>query len=494
MPITRSLICLAVALWALPATAQGLDSERARTLIEDILYVYAPRDGAPFALATTGEPRITTNGARQDVALPGLKSVIYGISIDLGDVVLSLEDAGGDQVTMNATLPEQFTLHDPLGEPIGELTLAAPRFVGVWDRGLFAFRKLDAGAENLTIASADASSRLTIRHFAVAGVAEPVGPQRWQSEHAVEMAGVELYDSAIGGRVTIDLLRYGDTLRNIDLASLGALVQATRFDPLSMWPRAQLSEDLLDLAADVYDFVAIDAQETTLEASGLQITGDPDFTMSIAEIALSSHWTNLAGGRATIENGARLSGMAVGTNQPPEVTELIPTEIDFRVDGRNLPLAQLLRAMSAFARETDVPVEELEGMANSQLAFELRRLFSEAGAEFRIVDSRILAPAASARIDGAAVIDATSVAGLIGSLTLELAGLDRVMGMAMEQGGEAAQAAMVLLILQGLGEQVTLTNGIVVRRYVLTLDGDGVVRLNGTDLGPLMQSLQKREG
>ena len=207
-----------------------------------------------------------------------------------------------------------------------------------------------------------------------------------------------------------------------------------------------------------------------------------------------SNWKNLIGDRATMENRARLGGIMVDVGIPLNTVALIPSEIDLHLNGRNIPVAQLLRTMSAFARESDVPVEELVGMAMSQLAFELRRLLSDAGAEFRIVDSRILAPAASARIDGEAVVDATSVAGLIGSLTLELAGLDRVMGMAMEQGGEAAQAAMVLFILQGLGEQVTLTDGIVVRRYVLTLDGDGIVRLNGTDLGPLMQSLQKREG
>lgn len=488
MPITRYLIFCAIALSALPATAQGLDVERARSLIEDILYVYAPRDGSPFALTTTGKIQFTKNGLGQDVELPDLALMMYGVGIELGDVTLSLQDAGNNQVTMNASLPRKFTVRDTLGYNIGEFALESPQFVGLWNHSLFAFNKLDAHASNLTIT--DTSGSLTIRHLAIASTVSPTGPQQWQSEHAIELAGVQLYNQESGDQLTTDLLKYEYALRNVDLASLGAMVQATRFNPLSILPRTQLSEQILYLAADFYDIVAIDAQEMSFEANSLQFTEASGFTMSIAEMILFSHWTNLASDLATFESGVRLAGITVDTSQLSGVDTLIPTESSIRVNGDNLPLTQLLRSISTFARQSDAPVSEFLVMTDSQLMLELRRLFSDAGAELRIVDGEILAPAASVHIEGTAAADANTVAGVVASLTLEFVGLDHITGIVMGQGGEAAGAAMVLLILQGLGEPITLTDGMVAHRYVLTLDGDGLVRLNGTDVGPLIQSLQ----
>lgn len=488
MPITRYLIFCAIALSTLPTTAQGLDVERARSLIEDILYVYAPRDGSPFALTTTGKLQFTKNGLGQDVELPDLTLMMYGVGIELGDVTLSLQDEGNDQVTMNAILPSEFTVRDTLGYSIGAFTLESPQFVGVWNHSLFAFNKLDARASNLIMT--DRLGSLTIRHLAIASTVNPTEPQRWQSENAIDLVGVQFYDQETGNHLTTDLLKYEYVLRNVDLGSLGAMVQATRFNPLSIWPRTQLSEQILYLAADFYDIVAIDAQEMSLEVSSLQFTEASGSTMLIAEMILFSHWANLASDLATFEGGVRLAGITVDTPQLSGMDTLIPTESSIRVNGGNLPLTQLLRALSTFARQSDVAVSRLPDITDPQLMLELQRLLSDAGAELRIVDGEISAPAASVNIEGTAVADANTVAGVVASLTLEFVGLDHITGIVMGQGGEAAGAAMVLLILQGLGEPITLTDGMVAHRYVLTLDGDGLVRLNGTDVGPLIQSLQ----
>ena len=72
------------------------------------------------------------------------------------------------------------------------------------------------------------------------------------------------------------------------------------------------------------------------------------------------------------------------------------------------------------------------------------------------------------------------------------ADVERVIEMAREQSRDAAEIAAVLLIVQGLGEQVTRPDGAIARRYELTVDGAGAVRLNGNDLGPLLRSLQGR--
>lgn len=492
MRISSKWLCVVLALWVAPAAAQGLDAGRARALIDDLLYVYAPREGVPFALATMGEPSVDAGGGGFDVALPGLTAIIYGLGIELGDVTLHLEDAADNGIRMTAALPERADIRAPDGGPTAELRLGSPRFAGIWDHALFAFRELDAGAADISIAASDGMATITVKELTITAATEPSAPERWHVKSAVRLQDVSLLENESGINIDLAGLTYRATLSEVDLASYGAFVQATRFDPLSMWPRTDLPEELMALAADVYDIVAIAGQATAFEARGLEFRDGRNFALSLSVLDMTSNWTNLAGGRVTVDSRTRMDGLALTADEMADMAEFIPHGADLRFVASNVPVAQVLRVIAAFASESGARPEEWSLEAEQAFVVEMRRLFGESGVEFRIIDSRIVASAASAHIDATTMIDATSAFGVVGSLTLEMAGFERVIEMAREQSRDAAEIAAVLLIVQGLGEQVTRPDGAIARRYELTVDGAGAVRLNGNDLGPLLRSLQGR--
>jgi hypothetical protein len=185
------------------------------------------------------------------------------------------------------------------------------------------------------------------------------------------------------------------------------------------------------------------------------------------------------------------------TGETPEASESTPAEpLDAETERLIDELAP--RELAIDVRLTDVPSKQLwntfvstiysgasEGAMDSQMemmGMMLPMMLAQAGSTVRIVDTRIVAQAARLSVDGEVKADPASMMGASGSLTVEITGLDRVIDLVKGYvGPEAAADTAPLEMLRAFGER-TQAEGETVDRYVVTLEPNGALMVNGKDM------------
>jgi hypothetical protein len=122
------------------------------------------------------------------------------------------------------------------------------------------------------------------------------------------------------------------------------------------------------------------------------------------------------------------------------------------------------------------------GMEMEMMGAMLPMMLAQAGSNVRIVDSRIVSQLATLTLDGTVKADAASMMGASGSITAEVTGLDAVIDQVKAYvGPEGAADTAPLEMLRAFSER-TQAEGKTVDRYLITLEPNGALMLNGKDI------------
>lgn len=169
---------------------------------------------------------------------------------------------------------------------------------------------------------------------------------------------------------------------------------------------------------------------------------------------------------------------------PSRVAVFAPTNLLADFSFEKLSLTAMLREIAttyaAMEREED----------NDRLAKDLARrlgtLVRSQGTVVRLDDLAYVSEMLTVTGSGVAVAGEQAATGMIGSLDLEIAGLDKAVeaAPALFKGEQAPTA--ILLMAKGLGLEAVADDGRLVHRYHFELGGDGTLLLNGQDMAPLL--------
>lgn len=126
------------------------------------------------------------------------------------------------------------------------------------------------------------------------------------------------------------------------------------------------------------------------------------------------------------------------------------------------------------------------GMEIEMMGMMLPMMLAQAGSTVSIVDTRYVSNTAALAINGDVKADPASMMGASGKLTLELTGLDKMIDLIKSNlGPDGAADAAPLEMLRAFGER-TQADGQTVDRYVVTLEPNGALMVNGKDMNFLL--------
>jgi hypothetical protein len=125
-------------------------------------------------------------------------------------------------------------------------------------------------------------------------------------------------------------------------------------------------------------------------------------------------------------------------------------------------------------------------MEMAMMGMMLPMMLAQAGSSVQIVDSRIVSEAARLTFGGSVKADAAAEMGASGTVTVEVTGLDAVIELVKDYvGPEGAAEVAPLEMLRAFGER-TQADGTTVDRYLVTLEPNGALMLNGKDMNFLL--------
>ena len=477
----------------LPEPARALTEAETRAFVDELLSFYAPRPGIQGGLVVASEPTISQDGAGFTIGLPDVGYALFDGMIGLGDISIRVQTADGDRLSLDIALPERATFTDA-SQSISEVLLGTPQFTGIWDPSIFAFAAFDISVESVEL-HADAEMPVRTGPLTLVREAVQVADVRWDAVTTFQVAGVEVGPRSAAPHAQFAELTARSQLSGIDLASYGAMVQALQFDPMSMWPPADMSQEALNAVADFYEHVAVGRIGSSFAVAGLRVSGSElgtEVAVSIGQALFESAWSAASDGLGTLSARVALGEVDVGGLELESMEQLLPRAFDFDVEIARLPMAAILRSMAGMVQQIAEVPEDGVPMAQFAILGQLQQLLSESGVVLRLRQARLAAPSALAELQAEGRMDSAAVYGAVGELALEVDGIDHAIAVLRSDPAntDANGAAAILMLLQGLGEPVAGEPGTNRRRYLFSVGGDGIVLLNGDDISPLLLLFQ----
>ena len=493
MRLARVATASLAAMITLAGPAHALTEAEARAFVDELLSFYAARPGSVGGLVIASEPTVSQDGAGYTFGLADVNYTMLDGIIWLGDISIRVQPADGDRFSLDVALPERVTITEA-GVTVGEIFLGARQFSGIWDPSLFVFTEFDTTVESIEFRT-DAEMPVSTGPLTLVRETVQVADARWDAVTTFQMEGITVGPRSAPPLAQIEGITARTQLSGVDLASYGAMVQALQFDPMSMWPQAGMSAESLNAVADFYEHVAVGRIDSSFAIAGMRVRGTEfgnEADVSIGQVLFESAWSNASDGLGTLTSRIALGEVAVDGLDLESMDPLVPRAFEIDIEIARLPMAAMLRSVSGmFEQLAEVPEDGLP-MAQLAILGELQQLLSESGVVLRLRQVRLAAPTALAELQGEGRMDVATAYGAVGELTLEVDGVDRVIAIlrADPADTDAAGAAAMLMLLQGLGDPVTGEPGATRLRYHFSVGADGIVLLNGDDLSPLLGLFQ----
>jgi hypothetical protein len=181
------------------------------------------------------------------------------------------------------------------------------------------------------------------------------------------------------------------------------------------------------------------------------------------------------------------------------VDALVPSDLVIDIRLEDLPGKELwqsfLQTVGSEAASPAIPGAAPD-IASASAFFGMTAVgtLQKAGSRIRVVDSKFISKVTSLAIDGQFQAAATAPVGATGQLNLEIVGLDDLIQLVKTNitGPQAAEQTAPLELLRAFSERGD-KDGHPVDRYVLSLDPNGALLLNGKDMQFLMNAMSGQQ-
>lgn len=459
-----------------PVTAKGAAIIRAALADGlDRLIAAAGREG--LFLMSTGPLTVEPSGDRYRAELPPL--TLLGQDAQVGGIEATLTPTPEGWFEVVPRIADPFVVAHVYGEAI---TLSVSRQSGTLTYAPM-FQTLMAA--DLAIGGLDLGSSLSpgvmrIDGLTLDGASTPVDGDRYDQRMVVALtdAGVD----APQGEMQIGRSSLGVEGEALDLATY-----------------AQMEEDVqafLDAHGITEDEIA---PELIPEMLAMYVNYPPLFREMAMWWDFDGFRFHEAGTRVTLDGGGMRFGMtglmtgATATDLqlgwtglaispvPRDGGQFWPTELDLRIGLEGIPNADVMAVLRQMADGIDQSGSELAGYLAVR---ELMGILAASDTLAIVMTGQAGTSFADIALDGRLTPEPGAIYGLVGAVTVTIAGLDAAMAQ-VEPLPDARQILPILTMLQALGHEA-VEDGRAVRTYDVVLGRDGALTLNGTDLAPLL--------
>ncbi len=423
---------------------------------------------------------------------------------EIGDIVYvlnPLEDSLYDTVV---TFPETTTIYDDKGKTAGGSTIGSQHIRGTWDIALNLWREGTFDMRDITLrVAAPGEEAFSMAIASIVGDTrlDETTPGKWGgiARFAIEDIAFLGEDSEAAAVERIDIVVDQRAIDYVFFQALG-LARAefeTRFgdmpdpqDPGVQQALAELSAPIFELARERAPLIGDIGVATTI--SGISgVDPDTGTPIAIERIHFGISAQNMDGKAGIVNLAYEHSGM----NVPIEgvMQDYLPSEMAFVIALQDLPVEDAgTMALEMFEEGMTDPAafEDNAMMALTFLGLGLQQSMAESGSSLNLERIAYVSEALKAHMTGKLVASAASPLGAIGTVTLEVEGLDAAVAQlsAQTDDPDAQEAAMPLAMLQAMGERVEEA-GVVRHIYVVELTADGRTLLNGNDMGPMIDGM-----
>lgn len=489
-----------------PAIAESEAAAQVRANLESAIAGFTDTDAA--RLDYTIDIAEHDDGA-MEATIRGLRVVSPDVTWKIGDIVYVLTPVEAWTYDAAISWPATTTIHDAQGMAIGGSTLASQTIGGTWNIALNIWprSRLDLQGLTFTLAPPDQDPvTMTIAAATAEGTLEAQADGRWGGP---THAAIEDLQLDFGGGQTGGLARINLTIeqRAIDYVFFQAMALARaefegRFgatpdlgDPAAQAAMQEMVRPLLALARERAPLVGDLAFD--LEMLGLTAT-DPEagapFAVDRIHLAMGARGLDAAAG--VVDLVYEHSGFAAALDGAAQ--RYLPAEVSFVVALRNLPVEDtgtMSLEMLEGAVDDLAAFQDNGMMALTFLGMGLQQSMATSGSTLDIERIAYLSPGLKAAMTGELVATTQSPLGAVGTVTLEIEGLDAAVAelSAMAEDPDAQEMAMPLAMLQAMGERVE-DAGTVRHVYLVELTPDGRTLLNGNDMGPMMEGMMGGDG
>ena len=219
------------------------------------------------------------------------------------------------------------------------------------------------------------------------------------------------------------------------------------------------------------------------------------WTVALATARLRAEMAGFDGDAARSQGELAYGGLAVATgshDMDQALSVLLPGRVAVSVALEDVPVRRLLGILVDQARSGAGSAGRQQSADPEALLTEaapqLQAAVQQAGSKLRIPPSELESQAARLTLDGHAQGTPTSALGGVAALTIEIAGLDRliVAGKAL-LGPDEADGAKAFDLLRLASVRRKAADGTLVDRYVLVLSPEGEITVNDKPIDSLLQ-------
>ena len=472
--------------------ADPAEAERIRGAIENAM------GSLQWPWKAGGEITVAEIGGAYHVVIPDvtldpgqeLEGEIEGI-LDLGDVSIVAKPLADDRYHIDLTLANRMSFREPGGEVATLITIGKQRFEGVWAPAFETFIVADAAYEDIWLTVPGSQPMLTVAALTSRINLEESVPGSWSGPSVSKISKLRFEMPESGERFDLgelEIRAYVDAMRLAEWAQfmremtgmieqLQAQAGAAEPDPAAM---LALLTDMPRLISGVWSDTTI-SDVTAQDASGARVFG---MDRMKTYFGLNGVDQPLAGAQFRYSH----SGLDVAALEGV-IKQVVPGDVTIEIEAVDLPTQALWESIIEVVKSSAEMPPDLVQMMLLQRATEA--VFA-ASSGLNITKLNIDAPGIDVNGTGGIKADGASMHGVTGKFDVTVRGIDNLVAeMSNEPQDETAmQMAMALSMMQALGATEPDQDGVSVRRYVLTIDADGQVLLNGNDLqamlGPMM--------
>lgn len=507
------LLCFSIMSWmlAVPAVAATIDQAGAQELKQFMSEMLEYQKGAitvnGLELETEGDVQVEMADGYYAVTMPHLMiRGTDGSSFDLGIVSVNAAPTDDDSIwKMSVALPTPMTGYDSDGTPAVIVEIAKQRMSGLWHKDFSNFVKLDAEYGDFAIRMPDNGDGLVIPSVKAVFNLEEDSDGLWSGSTDVYANGIKL---------TIE----GNEVFSTDRISVKSNIMKLSSDAFKEYRESMLSfskamsgvqdeadvdpEVVANLYNQLFGFLTSgwDGFDTSVVIEGVDVEAgmnaqDPDQKVHIDKLG---YGFDMGGFRTDDVNTSAkvwMTGLTVGASEMEGVEDIVPSDFKFDVTAEHIPLKQLA-ALGEKTLQTSIESPEQAQMSGMMMVQNIPQILAGAGTLLKISDVIIKNSGYEVGVKGTVNANASSPFGVTANIVCGIAGIDNLVAELTNRmhSGELEQTEMqaiqrelqFLAPIQMFGSQETDAQGRNMRVYKFSVNEQGQILLNGTDLSMMM--------
>lgn len=451
---------------------------------------------------TEGDVKVEPAGNFYAVTFPHLKiRDVTGRTFDIGMFAANVIPGATEQEwKASFAIPTPIRILDGDNKVTGQIDIGQQKSVGVWATDANSFTRLDSNFDNIAYKDTAGDVSFTVANFQLRNQFSREANGNLSGPASAVFSNWGIASATDKVRVKMDQVRADVSVKDLDPKI------ASQFNE-QVGAIGQTGQQLTDGAASsshdlgLYNMItkmitsSADAFGSKISVSGLSVSAPPvgsepagtEFTLAQAGLGF-----DMAGFRSEkVKMGFQLNfdGLNLATTDQ-SIKDVVPNMLNLNLNFNNLPIKQMIdlgrESISASNAGGDAA-----NMAGMTAMMTLPKLLTDAGTNLT-QDFKFATPIFKGMANGVVNADMQALQGFTADQTMELEGLDVLIGKINEElqkpenpNAEGLRNVLgALTVLQLSGQQKP--DNPAIRTYKLTVDAQGKMLLNGADMSTFM--------